>query len=212
MNPLVYTPVIRALFRAMTVWIVDGESPPDSRYPRLANGSLAAPADAGWPAVPGVRLPAEPLTPVRLDFGPRFARGIVDFEPPRLGEPYVVRVPVVDEAGNDRAGVRLPEIEVPLATHTGWNYRRDEIGSPDRLASEIGSYFPLPRDRAQRESSGDSRLSIEERYRDENDYLGRITVAALALVENRLLLPQDIPRVIERAREHYRWAVAPSRK
>ncbi len=33
MNPLVYTPVIRALFRALDRWVVDGTAPPPSRYP-----------------------------------------------------------------------------------------------------------------------------------------------------------------------------------
>jgi len=38
-------------------------------------------------------------------------------------------VPAVDEDGNDRAGHRLPDIAVPLATYTGWNFRqaRDRI-------------------------------------------------------------------------------------
>ena len=99
------------------------------------------------------------------------------------GAPFISRVPAVDEAGNDRGGIRLPQIAVPLATHTGWNYRRPEIGAPDRLASEIGSYLPLPRTRADRERTGDSRLSIEERYASKQAYLDRIAAAARELVE-----------------------------
>ena len=94
------------------------------------------------------------MTTYRLDFGPEWSRGIVSKEPPGIGKAFVGRVPAVDEAGNDRAGIRLPEIAVPLATHTGWNYRRPSIGAPDRLASEIGSYLPLPRTRADREQHG----------------------------------------------------------
>ena len=104
------------------------------------------------------------------------------------------RVPAVDEAGNDRAGIRLPQIAVPLATHTGWNYRQPAIGAPDRLASEIGSYLPLPRTAADRERSGDGRRAIAERYASREDYLGRIALAALALVEERFLLPEDVRR------------------
>jgi len=80
------------------------------------------------------------MTTYRLDFGPEWSKGIVTKEPPGIGKPFIGRVPAVDEAGNDRAGIRLPEIAVPLATHTGWNYRRPTIGAPDRLASEIGSH------------------------------------------------------------------------
>jgi hypothetical protein len=206
MNPLVYTPVIRALFRAMDRWITDGAAPPASRYPLLADGTLTAVDRSGWPAIPGYARPQSPMTTYRLDFGPDWPKGIVTKEPPGIGQPFIGRVPAVDEAGNDRAGIRLPEIAVPLATHTGWNYRRPAIGAPDRLASEIGSYLPLPRTRADRENSGDSRQSIAERYAGLEDYLGRISLAALELARDQLLLPEDVPAVIDRARAHYVWA------
>ena len=95
---------------------------------------------------------------------------------------------------------------MPLATHTGWNYRDASIGATDRLASEIGSYLPLPKTEATRERGGDSRKSIEERYTSREDYLGRIALAALALVEQRYLLAEDMPAIVERARAHYEWA------
>jgi hypothetical protein len=206
MNTLVYTPVIRALFRAMDRWVADGAEPPPSRYPMFADGTLTAVDKSGWPAIPGFGRPQSPMTTYRLDFGPEWSKGIVTKEPPGIGKAFVGRVPAVDEAGNDRAGIRLPEIAVPLATHTGWNYRKPSIGAPDRLASEIGSYLPLPRTKADREKTGDSRKSIAERYTSLEDYLGRISLAAVALVNDRFLLPEDVPALIERARTHYEWA------
>jgi hypothetical protein len=146
------------------------------------------------------------MTAYRLDFGPDWSKGVVSIEPPQIGKPFVGRVPAVDEAGNDRAGIRLPEVAVPLATHTGWNYRHPSIGAPDRLASEIGSYFPLPRTRADRERTGDSRRSIEERYPSREDYLGRISLATVALVDEGFLLAEDVPAIIRRAATHYEWA------
>ena len=146
------------------------------------------------------------MTTYRLDFGPDWARGIVTIEPPTIGMPFVSLVPVVDEAGNDRAGIRLPEIAVPLATHTGWNYRRAAIGAPDRLASEIGSYLPLPRTRVDRERLGDTRRSIAERYANREEYLGRIALAAVGLVDERYLLAEDVPEILRRAGTHYEWA------
>jgi hypothetical protein len=212
MNTLVYTPVIRALFRALDRWVADGTEPPRSRYPLLVEGTLTAVDKSGWPTIPGFTRPQSPMTTHRLDFGPEWSKGIVTKEPPGIGKAFVGRVPAVDEAGNDRAGIRLPEIEVPLATHTGWNYRRPEIGAPDRLASEIGSYLPLPRTREERERTGDGRKSIAERYAGLEDYLGRISLAAVALVRDQFLLAEDVPATIERARAHYEWAVKRNNK
>jgi len=206
MNTLVYTPVIRALFRSLDRWITDGIEPPPSRYPTLADGTLTAVDRSGWPAIPGYARPQNPMTTYRLDFGPEWSKGVVTKEPPGIGKAFVGRVPAVDEAGNDRAGIRLPEIAVPLATHTGWNYRKASIGASDRLASEIGSYLPLPRTRADREKTGDSRKSIAERYTSIEDYIGKISIAAIALVKDGFLLPEDVPAIIERAKTHYEWA------
>jgi hypothetical protein len=206
MNPLVYTPVIRALFRALDRWVADGVEPPASRYPLLSDGTLTTVAGSGWPAIPAYPRPSSPMTTYRLDFGPDWSKGIVTVEPPKIGKAFVGLVPAVDEAGNDRAGIRLPEITVPLATHTGWNYRRPDIGAPDRLASEIGSYLPLPRTRADRERATDGRRSIAERYSSREDYLGRVALAAVNLTDERFLLLEDVAGVIQRARAHYDWA------
>ena len=205
MNTLVYTPTVRALFRALDRWVSEGVEPPASRYPLLADGTLTAVEASGWPAIPGYARPNSPMTTYRLDFGPEWSKGIVTKEPPGIGKAFIARVPAVDEAGNDRAGIRLPEIAVPLATHTGWNYRRPTIGAPDRLASEIGSYLPLPRTRADRERTGDSRKSIAERYASREDYIGRISLAAVALVDEGFLLAEDVPAVIQRAQVHFDW-------
>ena len=47
--------------------------------------------------------------------------GILTALPPLLlGSPFPAFVPKTDADGNDVAGIRLPEIAAPLATHTGW--------------------------------------------------------------------------------------------
>lgn len=209
MNPLQYDAVVRALFRAMVLWVAEGALPPESAYPKIAEGTLASPDRASWPAIPGFEIPREPQTPHRLDFGPEWEQGIVAYEPPRVGKAFVVLVPAVDEDGNDRAGIRLPEIEVPLATHTGWSYRDPSIGAPDRLASEIGSYLPFPRTREERERRRDPRRSLEERYPSETAYIGAIADSALRLVQNRYLLVEDLEEIVSRARAHYHWATRP---
>ena len=118
-------------------------------------------------------------------------------------------MPVVDADGNDRAGIRVPDLAVPLATHFGWNYRDASIGAPEHLAGEIGSYIPFTRTRAEREKTGDPRLSVEERYATKDVYLGKIAAAAKELVAGRFLLARDVPDVLAHASAHWDWATRP---
>ena len=133
--------MVRALLRALDAWVVDGTPPPASRYPRISDGTLKAPDKAGWPKIPGVHLPPPALVIYRLDFGPEWSKGIVSYEPPKIGKPFVNLVPAVDEDGNARAGIRMPLVEAPIATYSGWNFRTPEIGSPDQLNGESGSFI-----------------------------------------------------------------------
>jgi hypothetical protein len=163
------------------------------------------PEAAGWPKIPGVRLPPPRLIEYRLDFGPDWSRGIVRFEPPHVGNPYVTLVPAVDEDGNGRAGIRLPAIQVPIATYTGWNYRAAALKSTDQFDGEAGSFFPFAATRAKK-SGDDSRRSIEERYSSRDQYLGKIIVAARELIAQRLMLAEDVPEIVDQAAMFYDWA------
>jgi hypothetical protein len=204
-NPNDFRPAIRALVHALDEWVAGDVEPPSSQYPLVADGTLVPPERAGWPAVPGVRFPTVRNEPVRADRGPEWARGVITIEPPRLGRVFPALVPAVDADGNDRAGIRLPEVAVPLAGQTGWNWRHPRAGATDALVPYVGSYLPFPWTKAEREAAGDPRPSIEERYRSREDYLGRVAVAALSLVRQRLLLAEDVPFVIERAAAHWDW-------
>ena len=206
LNPLNYSPAVRALFRALDRWVADGVEPPPSAYPRFADGTLTPPDRAGWPAIPGFQLPQQPLRALHLNFGPDWSKGIVSVEPPEVGPAFVVRVPAVDADGNVRAGIRLPDIAVPLATQAGWNYRDASIGAPERLAGEIGSYIPFARTRADRTRANDPRPSIEERYRNRDEYVGRFAGATLDLVDRGYLLQEDVADLLKHAVEHYEWA------
>src|SRR5205814_10336775 len=168
-------------------------------YPKIADGTLTSPDRAGWPAIPGFQLPQQTLRAYHLNFGPDWDKGIVSVEPPEVGKAFGFGVPAVDADGNVRSGIRLPDIAVPLATQAGWNYRDASIGAPDRLAGEIGSYLPFARTRADRERAHDPRPSIEERYRNRDEYLGKFAAAALELVEHRFLLPEDVADLLQHA-------------
>jgi hypothetical protein len=209
LNTLDRGPVVRALLQALDAWVVDGVEPPANRYPRISDGTLTRTAEAGWPKIPGVHLPPPALITYRLDFGPEFhSKGLVTFEPPHIGKPFAALVPAVDADGNARAGVRMPLVEVPIATYSGWNFRTPQIGSPDQLNGEAGSIFPFASTRAKRASTNDPRLSIEERYTSREQYLGKVMKAARELIEARLWLAADLPDLIDQALIQYDWAVA----
>lgn len=199
-NPQDYRYPMRALLVAMNTWITDGTRPPESRIPLIGHDELVAPAALVFPKIPGVHMPREPYTAYRLDFGPDFrTKGIVTFEPPNIGNPFPILVPQVDADGNEIAGIRVPELAVPLATYTGWNLRDAQIGAPDVAMDMIGSFLPFARTRADREKSGDPRKSIRERYAGRDEYVAKVKSAAEPLVRQRLLLERDVQAVAARA-------------
>jgi len=206
-SPLAVRWFWRAMLLNLEAWVKDGTEPPPSRYPRKDDGTLVALEKLAWPEVPGVRPPQDAHRAIATDFGPEFARGIVTREPPGAGRAYPSLVPQVDADGNEIAGVRLPELQAPLATCTGWNLRDPAVGAPWARVSFLGSYFPLPRDEAARRAAKDPRRSIAERYGDEDRYLGRFTRAALALAHERFLLDEDLPAVLRHGREEWAGAV-----
>jgi hypothetical protein len=112
-------------------------------------------------------------------------------------------VPAVDQDGNERAGIRLPEIAVPLATYTGWNLRKPEIGAPGELVPLLGSTIAFPATRAARDAAKDPRRSIEERYPSRDEYLARVEQALDALVLKGYLIYDDGPRILQRAGDQW---------
>ena len=208
-NPVIRNPIVRALLKDLDQWVADGTAPPESRIPHIADGTLVPTAKAGWPKIPGVPFPVPNIKTYRLDFGPQWKAGIVTNEPPKVGQIYVELTPAVDEAGNSRAGIHLPAIAAPVGTYGGWNFRDPAIGRPDQLFGEMGSFHPFPRTKADRLASGDSRLSIEERYPNRDAYVAKAMVAAHDLVKDRFLLPEDEQEPVEQAVALYDWAVQP---
>lgn len=195
-NPIDYWWTMRALVLAMHKWVKEGAAPPPSRYPRLQDGTLVAARQVAFPAIPGVASPRDLSAGLRVPnpYNPA---------PPAPGWPLPLLVPQVDEDGNERAGIRLPDVAVPLATYTGWNFRKPAIGSPDELVSLLGASIPFPATRAAREAAKDPRRSIEERYRSQEDYLEKVEQAADALVKAGYLLVDDEPRILQRATDQW---------
>jgi hypothetical protein len=111
----------------------------------------------------------------------------------------VTFVSAVDGDGNERAGIRPPELRVPLATYTGWNPRHPEQGAPGDIMAMMGSTLAFARTAAERARAGDPRPSIGERYAGREDYLTRVRRDAEAMVTARQLLAEDVDAVVARA-------------
>jgi hypothetical protein len=210
-NTLNYRPVLRALFVALDQWVQSGTLPPPSSVPRIADKTLVSRAQLNMKGFATVTAPTTPQLLPRLDAG-ETTRGVPTVIPPREGKAYVARVPQVDDDGNDVAGIRVPELTVPLATHTGWNLRDPSIGASTDLIQMNGSYNPFPRTVAERERTHDSRRAIEERYPSVQHYLGLIAQAAHRLVDQRFLLSEDVFQVLTSAEAHWAYATSPEVK
>ena len=196
-------PLMRAVLTMMHRWVTEGTPPPPSIVPRRADGTLVSPEEAlaVFPEVPGFPTPASPSRLPLYDYGPGFDRGLVTEHPPQPvpGKEYTVQMPQVDEDGNDLGGLRSPEVMVPVGTHTGWNLRRAGFAEGD-LASLAGSFVPFARTRAERETNGDPRRSIEERYASHEDYVREMAEAVRQLQAAGFLLEEDAERYVEAAK------------
>jgi Alpha/beta hydrolase domain len=210
-NPMVGNVVLRALLVDLDQWVSRDTPPPPSAVPRIADGTLAPalPQSAlGFPAIPGIEYNGIHHTGDLWSFGPRFDEGILSILPPvLLGTPYQVFLPQTDADGNDIAGVRVPDVSVPLATYTGWGLRAAHAGQPVPIVDgcdATGQRIPFAPTAASRQpngpNAGDPRLSIAERYADSADYVAKVTAAANALRAKRLMLQADVDAYVTAAK------------
>jgi Alpha/beta hydrolase domain len=193
----------RAMIANMDAWVRDNALPPASSYPKIAEGTLVPLKKYAWPAIPGVKKPYEASEAYRLDFGPQWREGILSLQPPKVGKPFPVLVPQVDVDGNERDGVRLPEIAVPLATYAGWNLRDPSIGASDHRVAFEASYVPFPKTAADRQKTGDPRKSIAERYSNREDYVTHYAKAIDDLVKQRWILEEDRAALLHRGEQEW---------
>ncbi len=189
-NPHQPAPALRALLVALDRWASEGVAPPPSRVPTLAAKTLVAPDNATFPMLPGLQV-----AHAGHEVGP-----FGDWVDPKPdpAKRWRTGVSATDADGNEVAGIRLPDVAVPLATYTGWNLYAAPFPEGE-LCDREGSVLPLAATRAEREKAGDPRPSIEERYPSHADYLARVKEAAADLVASRLLLQEDAAAYVERA-------------
>ena len=210
-NAVDYIPLLRAALINLDRWVADGIAPPASRHPRLDDGTAVTQAAYldGLAAIPSMVQPdAARLWRVReIDLGADAGQGIAAY-PVTEGREYPQLVPAADADGNDVAGIRLPDLEAPVGTHTGWNLRHPDTGAAEQLMSMQGSTHWFAATEEGRKAAGDARPSLEERYRSREDYAERVKASARRLAEAGYLLAEDVELVVESCLERFDCAMA----
>jgi hypothetical protein len=192
-NAVDYRPLFRAALENLRRWVMDDISPPDSVFPRRDDGTATTRAEVidQLTGIDGFSLPNRDRLPwiCPLELGPRSVDGIGSFPARLTGQNYPTVVAAVDPVGNEIGGVRMPDVEVPVATHTGFNPRHNDSGGAGQILEYVGSTLPL--------------ADLEQRYASKDEYLERVRVVAQALSDERLVLEEDIELCIAIASERY---------
>jgi hypothetical protein len=204
-NPNPESDQVRALRAALVDWVTRGIEPPASRYPMLSRSQLVAPnAKAmGYPLIPGFPTPDGVINPAfEYDFGSEFRysdmAGAVSLAPPSVRKILPSLVPAVNADGNETSGVASVLLQAPLGTYVGWNVTAAGFNK-GKVCGLNGGYIPFAKTKADRQATGDPRLSIEERYVSHDAYVAAVKAAATKAVSERFLLPEDADKLVAQA-------------
>jgi hypothetical protein len=202
---------IRAFLINLDRWASEGVEPPRSAFPRLADGTAVTREAAleSLSKLPRLALLDPKVLPRlhRINLGPDAENGIVAL-PAEVGDPYPTYVSVVDSDGNEVAGIRVPDISVPVGTHTGWVPRDPSTGGDGELLDMMGTTLAFQVSAGDREKLGDPRPALRERYRDRGDYEAKARAAAQALAVEGYIVPEDVEVAGDLALERYDTLVA----
>ena len=112
--------------------------------------------------------------------------------PARRGSAYPSPVSNVDDDLNETAGIRLPDISVPVGCHTGWNPRHPKRGAPEQPATFLGfTRF----------------LNVRTRYASRSEYSCQARAATRDLIARRYVLVEDEDMVVANCLRRYDAAV-----
>ena len=199
LNIIDYRPLIRAALSNLLAWVKDDLEPPPSVYPCVSDGTaVTRPQLLGsLTEIVGLALPSSAgLNRIRpLELGSASETGIAWLPFNSVGKPYESIVSSVNEDGNEIAGIAMPDISVPIGTHTGFNPRHPRSGGVGQLVEYVGSTQFFEAD------------EIERRYGDRSTYLRLIREAAEKLVQERYLLVGDVELCVDIAMERYDYSM-----
>lgn len=200
-NPVNASVVVTALRQAMHRWVTEDIAPPPSVYPKLEDGTLVPVADVRFPAIPGMGDPHVLKAGGRVR-NPQLKDGAGE------GQELPLLVPQVDADGNDIAGIRMPDVAVPLGTATGWVFRSPSMGSPNEPVLLRGAWVPFAPTRERREAAQDPRPALEERDASREEYLTKVKEVLQKLIAQGFLNEQDLEPQLKQARARWDWVMS----
>ncbi len=178
------TAMYRALLVNLEGWVKGTRAPLASRYPSVLDGTLAiqtaAPSSVGSPDLSalGLAFPRDTNTLSVND------ESVIPSKPSNRF--YLVPQPTTDAQGNERAGVKMPDIAVPLATFKGYNLRRSGFveGQQNSLNSSQLAFALTPASKP----AGDPRKSVQELYGTRAAYVSAVNAAVDGLEAEGFIL------------------------
>ena len=181
-----------ALFRSLLInlegWVKGTVAPLDSSFPKVADGTMAV------PTTDPKSLGAPDLSGVGLGFNGVYNTLSVNDESVIPSKPstqfYTVLLPTSDAQGNDKGGVRMPDLAVPLATSKGYSIRKSGFvaGDQNGLTSSQLAFALLTASK----NTADPRKSVQELYTNKATYLAQWNAAVDDLAAKGFLLPDDV--------------------
>lgn len=219
-----FAPVYRHQVLLLLGWIRDGTHPPPSCHPRLVDSTLVshAQAYAFFDTVPSACPPGKSeraagiaedaiLSYSRLfqrDFGLSLD-GWCTILPPSDGAVYGGSlVPAVNENGIDKAAIHIPTVAAPLCSYVGWALRHPNFGGEANIMMVSGASIPFSKNKEERESFGDPRISAQERYSSCDEYVAQVLEAAVGLAEARFISNDDVELFRAIATQTWEWFVS----
>ena len=211
-NPVPHTQTVNALRLHFRDWVMKGVPPPPSRFPQLAQATLARADKAaiGFPSLPGLRATVpEPdfIMPVLdYDWGSQFnaqdGSGIASNAPPRIKQVLTMFAPKVDADGNELGGVPVVLLDAPLGTYLGWNVTAggEKPFHKDQVCNYVGGMLPFARTAEERKAANDPRQSLQERYGSHDGYVDAVAKATAKAMAQGFLLPVDAAALIDAAK------------
>ena len=181
------TALYRALLSSLEGWAKGTGTPLNSNFPKVSDGTMAVPTSNPQ------SLTAPDLSALGLGFNGVYNTLTLNDESVIPTVPsskmYVVHQPTSDAQGNSKAGVKMPDSAVPLATFVGYSLRNPGFVQGDQNGlSSSQLAFAL---NTTSKNAKDPRKSAQELYTNPAGYVAKWNAAVDALVADKLMLADD---------------------